>query len=74
MSYEDLQELNTLVLGNPETGTRKLKTTLECFSPGYLILIGGDGTVPHKDVMRSIELLGKEVIPALHEFKLQPYE
>ena len=28
----------------------------------------------HKDVMRSIELLGKEVIPALHEVKLQPYE
>jgi hypothetical protein len=24
----------------------------------------------HKVVMRSIELLGKEVIPALHEIKL----
>ena len=30
--------------------------------------------MPHKDVMRSIELLGQEVIPALHELKLQPYE
>ena len=28
----------------------------------------------HKDVMRSIELLGKEVIPALHEVQLQPYD
>ena len=28
----------------------------------------------HQDVMRSIELLGTEVIPALHELKLQPYE
>ncbi len=28
----------------------------------------------HKDVMRSIELLGKEVIPAIHEIKLIPYE
>jgi hypothetical protein len=28
----------------------------------------------HEDSMRSIELLGKEVIPALHEIKLQPYE
>ncbi len=28
----------------------------------------------HADVMRSIELLGKEVIGALHEIKLQPYE
>ena len=30
--------------------------------------------MPHKDVMRSIELLGKEVIPALHQVQLQPYE
>jgi hypothetical protein len=28
----------------------------------------------HEDVMRSVELLGKEVIPALHEVKLRPYE
>jgi hypothetical protein len=25
-------------------------------------------------VKRSIELLGKEVIPALHELELQPYQ
>jgi hypothetical protein len=30
--------------------------------------------MPHKEVMRSIELLGKEVIPALHEITLQPYD
>ena len=30
--------------------------------------------MPHEDVMRSIELMGKEVIPALHEIQLQPYE
>jgi hypothetical protein len=30
--------------------------------------------MPYEDVMRSIELIGKEVIPALHEVKLQPYE
>ena len=28
----------------------------------------------HADVMRSVELLGREVIPALHEIQLQPYE
>jgi hypothetical protein len=28
----------------------------------------------HADVTRSIELLGKEVIPALHEIELQPYK
>jgi len=30
--------------------------------------------MPHQELMRSIELLGKEVIPALHEIKLEPYE
>ena len=38
----------------------------------------GNTSASHKitvaDVMRSIELMGKEVIPALHEIKLQPYE
>jgi hypothetical protein len=43
-------------------------------NPGYLHIYGNEGAMPHKDVMRSIELLGKEVIPALHEIKLQPYE
>ena len=28
----------------------------------------------HEDVMRSIELLSKEVVPALHEVPLKPYD
>ena len=74
MSYQKLQELNTILIGSPETVTKKLANTIDRLSPGYIILIASDGNLPHKDVMRSIELLGKEVIPALHEIKLQPYE
>ena len=74
MGYEQLQESNIIIVGSPETVTRKLTTTIERLGPGYLILIGSDGPIPYKDAMRSIELLGKEVIPALHEIKLQPYE
>ena len=74
LGYEQLQELNTIIVGSPDTVTRKLANTIEHLSPGYLILIGSDGTIPHKDIMRSIELLGNEVVPALHEIKLQPYE
>ena len=74
MSYEKLQELDTIIIGSPETVTRKLANTIEHLSPGYLILIGSDGNIPHEDIMRSIELLGKEVVPVLHEIKLQPYE
>ena len=74
MGFEELQENNTIVVGSPDTVIRKLKTTIERLNPGTLILIGSDGPVAHKDVMRSVELLGKEVIPALHEIKLEPYE
>jgi hypothetical protein len=30
--------------------------------------------MPHDAVMLSIELIGKEVIPALHEVELAPYD
>ena len=74
MDYEQLQEVNAIVVGSPETVTRKLTETLKQLSPGYLIVIGSDGNIPHKDVMRSVELIGTEVLPALHEIPLQPYE
>ena len=74
MTYEKLQEVNAIVVGSPDTVTRKLASTIERLNPGYLILIGSDGDIPHKNVMRSIELLGHEVVPALHEIELQTYE
>jgi alkanesulfonate monooxygenase SsuD/methylene tetrahydromethanopterin reductase-like flavin-dependent oxidoreductase (luciferase family) len=74
MSYEEQQAANIVIVGNPETVTRKLTQAIEQLNPGYLHIYGNEGPMPHKDVMRSIELLGKEVIPALHEIKLQPYE
>ena len=74
LTYEELQGVNNIIVGNPETVTRKLTEMIERLSPGYLHLYGNEGAMGHPDVMRSIELLGKEVIPALHEIKLQPYE
>ena len=74
MDYDQLQEVGAIIVGSPETVTRRLTETIEQLNPGYLILIGGDGNIPHKDVMRSIQLLGQEVLPALHDIVLQPYE
>lgn len=74
MTYEKLQEVNAIVVGSPDTVIKKLSDTIHRLSPGYLILIGSDGDIPHDAVMRSIELLGKEVVPTLHEITLQPYE
>ena len=71
MSYEQLQDISSIVVGSPETVTRKLTAVIERLNPGYLHIYGNEGHMAHKDVMRSIELLGKEVIPALHETKLR---
>ena len=67
MSYEDLQEVGAIVVGSPDTVIMRLTNTVRELNPGYLILIGSDGNIPHKNVLRSIELLGREVIPALHD-------
>jgi alkanesulfonate monooxygenase SsuD/methylene tetrahydromethanopterin reductase-like flavin-dependent oxidoreductase (luciferase family) len=74
MSYEELQEAGSIVVGSPDTVIKGLKKTLESVSPGCLICYGNEGDMPHEDVMRSIELIGKEVIPALHEVQLKPYD
>ena len=73
MTYADLQEVGAIVVGSPATVIRTLTTTIKHLSPGYLILIGSDGNLPHQAVMRSLTLLGQEVIPALHAVALQPY-
>ncbi|MFQ6030935.1 MAG: LLM class flavin-dependent oxidoreductase, partial [Dehalococcoidia bacterium] len=74
MTYEELQDVNNVIVGNPDTVTRKLTEIIERLSPGYIHIYGNEGAMAHKHVMRSIELLGKEVIPALHEIPLKPYE
>ena len=74
MTYEGLQAVETLIVGSPDTVTRKLTSIIERLNPGYLHIYGNEGDMAHEDVMRSIELLGREVIPALHEIQLQPYE
>ena len=74
LTYEQQQEINIVIVGSPETVTRKLTETITKLNPGYLHIYGNEGAMPHADVMRSIQLMGQEVIPALHEIKLHSYE
>ena len=74
MSYEELQAVDNIIVGSPDTVTKKLTSIIELLNPGYLHIYGNEGDMAHNDVMRSVELLGKEVIPALHEIQLLPYE
>ena len=62
-----MQERNHLVIGSPETVTRKLRYIRDELGVGSLLLEAQGGRLSHQDTMRSLELFGKEVIPALKE-------
>jgi alkanesulfonate monooxygenase SsuD/methylene tetrahydromethanopterin reductase-like flavin-dependent oxidoreductase (luciferase family) len=73
MDYDELRAVNNIIVGKPDTVIKKLTEIIERLNPGYLHIYGNEGPMAHKDVMRSIELFGREVVPTLHELKLQPY-
>ena len=67
MTYEDLQAAYNIIVGSPETVIEKLRHIRQDLEPGYILIYGNEGHMPHEDVMRSVELLGTRVIPALKE-------
>lgn len=67
MTYEGLQDAHNIIVGSPETVINKLRYVKNDLNPGYLLIYGNEGNMPHEAVMRSIELLGSKVIPALKE-------
>ena len=67
MSYQELQDNYHLVVGSPDTVIKKLRYIKEELGIGALLLEAQGGPLSHQDTMRSLELFGKEVIPALKE-------
>ena len=67
MSYQELQDNDHLVVGSPDTVIRKLRDIKNRLGIGALLLEAQGGPLSHQDTMRSLELLGKEVIPALKD-------
>ena len=65
LSYEELQEAYHLVVGSPQTVLEKLSHMRNKLGFGSLLLEAQAGAMPHKATMRSLELLGRDVIPAL---------
>jgi hypothetical protein len=56
-----------VVVGSPQTVIRKIKEGLELLRPGILGVWSNDGSIGHKDSMRSLQLMKEEVIPAVRE-------
>ena len=55
------------IVGSPETVIKKLCRIKDRLGIGALLLEAQAGQMSHQTTMRSIELLGREVIPALKE-------
>jgi probable LLM family oxidoreductase len=56
-----------LVVGSPETVTKKILAQHDIFDHGRFLAQMSVGPMPHDQVMRSLELFGTEVAPAVRE-------
>ncbi len=66
-SYESQVEGYQIVTGTPDTVLPKIRHVLEYLRPGSVFFWDGDGAMDHDDAMRSLRLMGQEVIPAVRE-------
>jgi alkanesulfonate monooxygenase SsuD/methylene tetrahydromethanopterin reductase-like flavin-dependent oxidoreductase (luciferase family) len=67
-TWEELVAKGAAFAGSPRTVVAQLRELLEHLRLGILIFRTGDGAMSHEDAMRTIKLMGEEVIPALKEF------
>ena len=65
--YEQQIEDYTIITGTPTTVIPKIRHVLEYIRPGSVFFWDGDGAMTHDDAMRSLRLMGEEVIPAVRE-------
>lgn len=56
-----------LVVGSPETVAQKIAYAAKGLGASRFDIKMSNGTLPHDDLMRSIELYGTEVAPRVHE-------
>ncbi len=66
-AYEKQIEDYTIIAGTPKTVLPKIRHVLEYLRPGSIFFWDGDGAMNHDDAMRSLRLMGEEVIPAVRE-------
>jgi alkanesulfonate monooxygenase SsuD/methylene tetrahydromethanopterin reductase-like flavin-dependent oxidoreductase (luciferase family) len=67
LSYEKQRENYAIISGTPKTIIPRIKHVLEYLRPGSVFFWDGDGAMTHEDQMRSMRLMGQEVIPAVRE-------
>ena len=66
-TFEEQTEKMSIITGTPATVIPKVRHVLEYLRPGSIFFWDGDGSMNHDDSMRSLRLMGEEVIPAVRE-------
>jgi alkanesulfonate monooxygenase SsuD/methylene tetrahydromethanopterin reductase-like flavin-dependent oxidoreductase (luciferase family) len=66
-TYEDQIDKMSIITGTPKTVIPKVRHVLEYLRPGSIFFWDGDGAMDHDDAMRSLRLMGEELIPAVRE-------
>jgi alkanesulfonate monooxygenase SsuD/methylene tetrahydromethanopterin reductase-like flavin-dependent oxidoreductase (luciferase family) len=64
-AYQEAQDNYQVVVGTPDQVTTRLRYIRDSLGIGHLCMWAHDGYMTHADTVRSIELFGKEVLPAL---------
>jgi alkanesulfonate monooxygenase SsuD/methylene tetrahydromethanopterin reductase-like flavin-dependent oxidoreductase (luciferase family) len=65
--YEEQVKDLSIITGTPKTVLPKIRQVLEYLRPGSIFFWDGDGAMTHDDQMRSLRLMGEEIIPAVRE-------
>ncbi len=67
-SFDDQRAKRGIICGTPKTVLAELRIALEKLRPGIAVLWDGDGAMTHDDAMRSLRLVGEEILPAMREW------
>lgn len=67
VTYDHQLRDYTIITGTPKTVLPKIRHVLEYLRPGTICFWDGDGDMSHEDAMRSLRLMGSEIIPAVRE-------
>ena len=65
--YQTQLDAGMIITGTPKTVLPKVRNVLETFGPGQIFFWDGDGSMSHEDSMRSLRLMGEEVLPAVKQ-------
>jgi alkanesulfonate monooxygenase SsuD/methylene tetrahydromethanopterin reductase-like flavin-dependent oxidoreductase (luciferase family) len=65
MSYEELRDGHFIIAGTPDEVAERFALVQRELGVGHLLLEAQESRMDHPTTMRSIELMGAKVIPAV---------